>query len=343
MQYRKMFSLFASALLSAVGVTLLLAIQTSVQIEEPWNIVVVSETLSSVRMTFLIVLAHVVLLGLPVYLYFRSKMHEGVIAFGVGGFFVGALPFGLLALFSMALLNSASSGGEATVINGVPTLAGWIEYAQGIGWIGLLGLAGGLIFWLALRRTGQIKRRTNATDAKPVTASFGSIILGSVAILVSAAIISLPNVIRDNSCHNLFRDGRSSIDPLINAEIELSPVDWPKLRKLFVDFGAAHSLAFRGDEQIREGNTLWRDLNLCDEKGVNIDALEQPWLTQINSPLAARGVVFSVYQVKTTSDWRPLTRDLLNQIDTQWPHRTTFRGPEGNVVSRQQALSGSNR
>ena len=91
------------------------------------------------------------------------------------------------------------------------------------------------------------------------------------------------------------------------------------------------------------GETLWRDLNLCDEKGVNIDALERPWLAQINSPLAARGVAFSAYQFKTTSDWKQLTRDLLDQIDAQWPHRIIFRGPEGNVMSRQRALSSSNR
>jgi hypothetical protein len=56
MRSRKLVRLFASAIIAAIGVTVILAIQTAAQIEEPWNVVVVSETFSLARMTFLVAL-----------------------------------------------------------------------------------------------------------------------------------------------------------------------------------------------------------------------------------------------------------------------------------------------
>ena|SRR5580700_10874987 len=57
----------ASALLAALVATLLLTIPTLAQIEEPWNIVVVSEALTFARLTFIVALAHALILGLPLF------------------------------------------------------------------------------------------------------------------------------------------------------------------------------------------------------------------------------------------------------------------------------------
>jgi hypothetical protein len=237
-------------------------------------------------------------------------------------------------------LQSASTGGKVTVVNGVPTPAGWIEYARAVGFIGLFGLAGGLAFWAAMRLSGEPSREAHGTDAGSNDLRAGSWTIVSMAVFLTCTVFLLPSVVTDNSCHNLFRDGRTSIGPQIGADIKLTAEDWPTLRQMFIDFGVKHSLSFRSDQQIRRGEIMWRDLNLCNEAGVNIDVLDQPWLTQINPALAGRGVSFRVYELKVGSDWNRLARNLIDEIDTTWPDKTTFRGPDGKVVSTQDALNG---
>jgi hypothetical protein len=56
--------------------TLLLTIPTLAQIEEPWNIVVVSEALTFARLTFIVALAHALILSLPLFFLLRS-IHAG--------------------------------------------------------------------------------------------------------------------------------------------------------------------------------------------------------------------------------------------------------------------------
>jgi hypothetical protein len=340
MRPQQLIPLLGSAVLAAAIATVLLTIPTLAQIEEPWNIVVVSQVLALARTTFIVTVAHALVLGLPLFLFLLSIRHVGVVTCALGGFLVGAVPFGVLALTSMIGLQSASTDGKATVINGVPTLAGWIEYAQGVGFVGLFGIAGGLAFWIALRFSGHMAVTPNRPDTQSSKIHAGSWSIGSAAVVLTCAILVMPNVVRDNSCHNLFRDDRTSIGPQIHADMNLSAEDWSTLKQIFVNFGAANSLSFRGDEKIRHGNIVWRDLNLCSEAGINIDAVDQPWLARINSPLADRGIKFSVYELKPTSDWKPLAHDLLNRIEIAWPQKTTFRGANGKILSVEEALKG---
>jgi hypothetical protein len=311
-----------------------------VQIEEQWSIVVVSEALAFARLTFIVALAHALILGLPLFFFLRSTNRLGFVSCALAGFLVGAVPVSVLDLISMFGLQSASTAGKPTVVNGVPTLAGWIEYAYAVGFTGSIGLAGGLTFWVALRTSGRLARPPNGSEPQPRKLRPGSRSMISAAVVLTCAVFLLPSIVRDSSCHNLFRDGRTSIRPQISADISLAAKDWPTLTQIFVDFGAIHSLSFRGDEQIRRGTLMWRDLNLCGEAGVNIDAVDRPWLAQINSPLADRGIQFSVYELKPGSDWQPLARDLISRIDTTWPEKTTFRGPDGTIISVDVALKG---
>jgi hypothetical protein len=85
-----------------------------------------------------------------------------------------------------------------------------------------------------------------------------------------------------------------------------------------------------------EETAVWRDLNLCSEAGVNIDAVEQPGLAQMKSRIA--DIDITVYELKPGSDWKPLARDLINRIDTTWPQKITFRDPDGRVISVEEAL-----
>lgn len=340
MKSRRFLPLVAAAVLSAIVATVLFTVLTLAHIEETWNIIVVSQALALARMTFIAALAHAIILGLPLFIFLRSISNVGIVSCALAGFLVGATPFAIFDLVSMFGLQSASTSGQATVVNGVPTLAGWIEYGRAVGSIGLFGGAGGVAFWAAMRLSDEPAEGVHGTDARSNNLRPGSWTIVSIAVILTCTAFLLPSVVTDHSCHNLFRDGRTSIGPQIGADIKLTADDWPTLRQMFIDFGAKRSLSFRGDQHVQHGKIMWRDLNLCNEAGVNIDALDQPWLTQINSPLADRGISFTVYELKLGSDWNRLARDLIDEIDTTWPDKTTFRGPDGKVVSTQEALRG---
>jgi hypothetical protein len=338
MRFRQIILLLAAVLLSAVTVTLLITLVTLAQIEEAWNIIVVSEGFALTRTTLVLCLAHAIVLGLPLVFALRAKDRLGIVWCALAGFLVGALPFGIMALTSMYGVESASTGGTPTVVDHVPTLAGWIEYAYNVGFIGLFGLAGGITFWAAARLSGLNVPRSNETP--PAESRVRSAGMVSLAVVLTAAIFVLPVVIRDNSCHNLFRDGRRSIGPQIAAEIKLPAEDWPTLKQMFIAFGAAHDLSFRDDQQVRRGDLMWRSLSLCSEAGVTIQAIDRPWLARINSPLAERGIALSIFELKSGSAWNAVARDLLAKMEAAWPHGVIFRGGDGKMISEEQALQG---
>jgi hypothetical protein len=339
MQLQRSLALGAAALLAAVAATLVAVIPTLSEMGEAWKITVVVQVLSLAKITLIVALGHAFILGLPLFLVLRLRHRAGIIACAVGGFVVGAVPLGAVALMSLLSLDSASTGGHPTVVNGVPTLAGLIEFAGTVGWMGLIGLAGGLTFFAAIRVSGE-PVRPDVSEVQPRN-RIGRRTMVSAATLLTCAVLVLPAVVKDRSCHNLFRDGRTSANPQIGAELALKAEDWPSLQQLFVNFGTSHSLSFRSDEAIRRGNVEWRELNLCDD-GIYIDAEDRPWLAQINSPLATRGISFGIFLLKPDSGWQPVARDLLGRIDATWPGKTTFRAPTGKVISIDEALKGRN-
>ena len=101
--------------------------------------------------------AHVLFLGVPAFLlmhYFkRIRWWTAVIA----GFVLACVPIGLwswpLRYASSGSSSSHSSGGETihTMIDGVPTKDGWLEYIYGCLFFGFLGALGGVSFWLTWR------------------------------------------------------------------------------------------------------------------------------------------------------------------------------------------------
>jgi hypothetical protein len=217
-------------------------------------------------------------------------------------------------------------------------LAGWIEYVYTVGFIGLFGLAGGLTFWAVMHLSGVKAARPNQPPPANLRLRSGSIL--SLAVVLTGAILVLPVAIKDNTCHNLFRDGRTSIGPQIAGDIKLPSEDWAALKEMFVEFGAAHGLSFRSDEQIRRGTLMWRGLSLCNEAGVTIQAMDQLWLAGTDSALAGRGITLSIFELRPDSGWNAFARDLLAKIDQAWPHSITFRGRDGKTISEEEALQG---
>jgi len=335
--------LWSATLLAAVVVALLFTGLAAKEIEESWNIAVVSQLFQSLRLTFLVALAHAIVFGLPLFLFLRSKSCVGIIACALGGFIVGAAgpaALGLLSMFGNSSYN-AWSGGSATIVSGVPTLAGWLQYAQTVGFMGLIGLCGGLTFWLTMRLSGQIPPEPKVAERPTRVSRTVSWIIVATAISSTSAVLLLPSIAHDTSCHNPFRDGRTSIEPKIYADLNLIPEDWAALTQIFTDFAATHSLSLRSDQQIRRGQLLWRSLDLCNEAGTHIEVMDQPWLDRVNSvPIRIKGMKLSVDEFRVGSGWNPLARELVDTIDVRWPEKFVFHGRDGKPMSEIEAFGG---
>ena len=96
----------------------------------------------------------VVVLGVPAYLLLRWRQAVRWWSALASGFVLAAIPIALLAwpLRFAGPGSSASVNGVDTMINGVPTMAGWMHYLAAVGQFGVLGLLGALAFWLVQRK-----------------------------------------------------------------------------------------------------------------------------------------------------------------------------------------------
>ena len=95
--------------------------------------------------TFAIALGHAVLLGLPLFLVFRSTSWINLTTCVVFGFAVGAVPDGALTwpMQHAALYASRSVDGVPTIIDGVITAAGWVSYVKPVIYAACSGLSAG--------------------------------------------------------------------------------------------------------------------------------------------------------------------------------------------------------
>jgi hypothetical protein len=98
--------------------------------------------------------AYVVILGVPAFLLLRKL--RGIRWWStIGtGFILGSLPVAILTwpLRYPELRTSASVDGVQTMVDGTPTVAGWVQYASGFSTVGFLGAVGALAFWVVSRR-----------------------------------------------------------------------------------------------------------------------------------------------------------------------------------------------
>jgi len=122
----------------------------------------------------LFALPFVVLVGIPAALLLRHIKCLSWWSLGAVGFFVAALP---VAIFGWSEYPGYSSGGNwygtpvEFVVNGQKTFYGWLEYAQGVLFFGLHGLAGALAFYFIWRRTFGSGNFTELTNFRPVVDS----------------------------------------------------------------------------------------------------------------------------------------------------------------------------
>jgi hypothetical protein len=102
---------------------------------------------------FVVSAAHVAVLGVPAFLLLRWRNAIVWWSATLSGFILGAMPTAALTwpLRYPELHTPTTIDGVQTMINGTPTIAGWLHFASGLGFMGFLGAVGGKSFWLVWR------------------------------------------------------------------------------------------------------------------------------------------------------------------------------------------------
>ncbi|HSC08979.1 MAG TPA: hypothetical protein VLD59_19300 [Steroidobacteraceae bacterium] len=119
---------------------------------------------------------HVLVLGLPAFLLLHGLGKVRWWSAITGGFVLGCIPVGVWTWpMRYTDLKSTSSywDGEKmvqTMVDGVPTAAGWLSYVSSVSLMGLLGALGGLAFWLAWWGVRGDNRRQRSLREESVNA-----------------------------------------------------------------------------------------------------------------------------------------------------------------------------
>ena len=109
--------------------------------------------------TFAIALGHAILLGLPLFLVFRSVSWINVTTCIALGFVVGAAPVGVLTwpMQYPELHSGESVVGVPTIIGNAIWTIGWTGYIKPLIYFGSFGALGGFAFWAALTWSGTFE------------------------------------------------------------------------------------------------------------------------------------------------------------------------------------------
>lgn len=115
--------------------------------------------------TFAVTLAHAVVLGLPIALVYRAERWQWPSLAAATGFLIGAIPMGVVTWPVETRPGSSTRiNGVLVSVDGVPTLAGWLDFLRLLGVFGALGAAGALAFWLTLRWSGALDEAPRSSE-----------------------------------------------------------------------------------------------------------------------------------------------------------------------------------
>ncbi len=304
-------------------------------------VALLSQKIMILPLAFAVTLGHSIVLGLPAALFYRARRWTRLSTAIAGAFLIGATPYGIFAWpMSLSSKTQASFDGVPTIIDGIPTLAGWFAYLEGLVAFGGLGAVGGLVFWSTMRWSGLLDIRGGRLTAPlPRKRRIGAWITGT-AVIAAVAVFMLPALTMDRSCHNPFRYGRWSISSKVNIDLDIPIGDWSRLAQLFENFAASRQMSFRNLSESRPGVVEILSISVCGEDGLQLSANEQIWNTQTHTVLRGdRGVPIGVYDLRDGNDWQSVARELVTALESEWRGKVRFRDGSGRFVSRPDELT----
>lgn len=276
---------------------------------------------------YTLALLHSTLLGLPVALACQRKQRTSITAALVAGFVVGALPTGCMAWpLDLSFSSSASIDGVPTLVNGIPTLVGWGRYITVCAASGGLGALGGVIFWLVLTSTGALRGSQAGTPGHAGRSRVVGACLAFTASAAAVAVAAIPSITADRSCHNMFSDGRRSISPKSQIDLDIDVEEWPRLVELFASLENTHQMNVRNSSSEKKDAVNVLSLSACLQDGVVISVNQQLWASHIGVPrVPEKGLRIALYEVTALSQSNQLGQDLLALLNAEWPGKAKLR------------------
>lgn len=279
-------------------------------------------------LTFAIALGHALILGLPLFIHFHRRGWFSLLSATLVSIAIGCLPVGLLT-FPLSFWGDGSSSvnGVPLVVDGIPTWAGWVDYFGFILYAAAFGALGGATFWLTLSLTerGSARIRFNWMKGMPA--------LALVLVGVAAAVLSWTPAEnhKDDSCHNMFRDGRRSVTPKVRMSLLIERGEIPRLVEIFDAIGRKHQMALRNRSETRPDVVEITSLSLCNERGLNIIIHSQKWARMEAPQILGSGIPITVYELREDSGRDQVVTDLAATLEAEWPGSLTFEDAYGNV------------
>lgn len=292
-----------------------------------------SGTLRLVPFAFRVAMEHAVVLGLPLVALLWWKHWVNAWAAVLGGLVVGALGVGVF-LWPLRFWEPGQDAwigrGSArvqTIIDGVPTLAGWLQYATVVAEFAVLGALGGLAFWATLRITGLVPRsRAPLNTPAPARPSRLTALLPATAFVLALAVLGLPRT-NDGSLGSDSENTASCHTKLfgrIEANIDLAiAVDqWDALTTVYQDLAAELQLLLLDQSETRPDVVRTLYLSACNDD-VLIKTGEQRWAPDYQPPIAGRGVGIHVYS-DASPEAQSATRRLIQRLQERWSDEVRF-------------------
>lgn len=282
-------------------------------------------------MVFVAILALEAIVALPLYFALRAAGWVNQVTVALSGFAVGALP---IAFFMWPLRtwykgSSSSRNGVDTMIDGVPTPAGWLDFVWVSALFGVFGMIGAAIFWSTV--TALQKQEQEAGSPKPTPPVARRrwkriAVIGAVPALV-VALFALPYATKDRSCHNHFRDyspfglDAPTITPRANIYVRAGPDDWKALAAVVQAYARDNRLEFLDLSQ-DEGGYRSFYVSACDDSGIAVSALDSrfPGMAHLDTQRTELSV--AVYELRPNPAWPRYTASLVQALEKRWPGAT---------------------
>jgi hypothetical protein len=272
---------------------------------------------------FVVILVPAAILGIPTYLAIRDANRVNWKSAVVAGFVVGAI-IPAIMIFSGPSADQASIGSVATVVDGSYTVAGWRQNVMFVGGLGLLGSFGALTFWFSIKYLRSTKNSPQGTASQAQPPTRRGVALGFVALATIGAVIAIPEITRDRTCHNPLRSGDNSIAPVAGFDLKVGPDQWERAEKIIRTFGTEGDWSILSD--VRPADDFkWFQMSLCRELGTQIS---------VNGIVAFGTVGITIVQPQGGESWRGPFAELLRRIESEWPQSVEFQGPQGQKVTR---------
>ncbi len=320
MVVRKIISLAVAALLAAQLAALMFAI-----LGGSWK---------AVPSVFAFALMNVLLLGIPLSIGLQWKGWFNVLSSALTGFVIGSLYPGI---YGWPLKNHgpgyySSVDGVPIVIDGIPTLAGWLVYLEQLAGLGVPGAIAGVGFWLVIRASPPLQAIHDHDNTSGINSSAISkfsfklrIVFGAVIIALSAGLFYLVPASKTlKSCHDsffdIFRDGPHYISSVLHIDLEIPHDQWPILVTVLRQYAEDRGLSFRSRSETRPDRAPFGHAILCAKGRVTITA-RQTDILDINN--TAR--VVSFYKAQREVDWEELAYPLIAILSQQWPEKVTVQ------------------